>query len=74
MLVLDGFALLQLSATVAACARRDLTIVVFVHYPLSLEPDATPRTRQLCLKQEQASSPMPPGCDPVPVETYVSTR
>ena len=53
MVVLDGFALLQLSATVAARARRDLTIIVFVHYPLSLEPDATPRTRELCLEQEQ---------------------
>ena len=53
MVVLDGFALLQLSATVAARARRDLTIIVFVHYPLSLEPDATPRTRQLCFEQEQ---------------------
>ena len=53
MVVLDGFALLQLSATVVARARRDLTIIVFVHYPLSLEPDATPRTRQLCLEQEQ---------------------
>ena len=53
MVVLDGFALLQLSATVVARARRDLTIIVFVHYPLSLEPDATPRTRELCLEQEQ---------------------
>jgi len=53
VVVLDGFALLQLSATVAARARRDLTIIVFVHYPLSLEPDATPRTRQLCFEQEQ---------------------
>jgi len=53
VVVLDGFALLQLSATVVARARRDLTIIVFVHYPLSLEPDATPRTRQLCLEQEQ---------------------
>jgi len=59
VVVLDGFAVLQLAAAVKEAEREGgwlagLTLVAMVHYPFSLEVDATDETRSLCRAQEAA--------------------